>query len=81
MEPMKTAVSQSGNHYSLTGRTKRVTPRNHAKDREAREAWFKRKELRPVQITSPDPGHVIGWLWIRVGEETLVELQEEQDFD
>jgi len=79
MEQLKTAVSQSGKTYGLTGGTKRTKPRNHSKDREARESWLKRKEFRPVQIPSPEAGHVVGWLWIRVSEETLVELQEEQD--
>jgi hypothetical protein len=75
-QQLKSAVSQSGKSYGLTGNTKRTTPRNHSKDREARENWLQRRKDRPVQLTSPEPGHVVGWVWLKVGFNTLDTLEE-----
>jgi hypothetical protein len=80
-EQLKTAVSQSGKTYGLTGNTKRTSPRNHSKDREAREAWLKRAELRPVQITAPTKDHVVGWDWPKVDETTITNLENILDED
>ena len=73
---LKQAVSQSGKTYSLTGATKRTKPRNHSKDREARELYLNRKNDRPVQLTSPSTEHVVGWAWTKVGVNTLTDLEE-----
>ena len=78
-EPLKTAISQSGKHYPLTGNTQRTQPRNHSKDREAREAWFNRKKDRPTQLTSGEIGHVVGYIWIRVSEDTILQVEEMMD--
>ena len=75
-QQLKTAVSQSGKTYGLTGNTKRTRPRNHSKDREAREAWLRRKEDRPIQVTSDEEGHVVGYVWIRVDMETVTQLED-----
>jgi hypothetical protein len=77
--PLKSAVSQSGKSYGLTPNTKRTKPRNHSKDREAREAWLERSKYRPVQITAPTSEHVVGWNWPKVDETTLVHLEDDID--
>ena len=81
-EPMKSAISQSGKHYPLTPNTRRFVPRNHAKDREAREHYESRASRRPIQITAPTSEHVIGWNWPKVSEATLVSPEwRENDFE
>lgn len=79
MSQLKQAVSQSGVSYPLTGNTKRTTPRNHQKDREAREKYESRSKDRPVQVTAPTNDHVVGWNWPKVSTKTIEQIEEEID--
>lgn len=42
----------------------------------ARELYNTRSQLRPVQVTAPTSDHVVGWVWPKVDESTLVYLED-----
>ncbi len=44
--------------------------------RQARKVYDDRKKNRPIQLTSPNPEHVVGWVWTKVDVHTLSELEE-----